>query len=122
MRESRRPRSWWVSHDQRLLETTCDRLWVVVGGSAVAVRWRLPHLAGGDGRRLDGGERDRDRERLRTGDRPVAGSVVAGTTGRRNAAARRSATNGRLRSRWRVTVALVEARPVAPAGAVSRAR
>ena len=48
-----------VSHDRRLLETVCERLWVVDDGAAVAVRRRLPRLARGRRRRLDGGERDR---------------------------------------------------------------
>ena len=50
-----------VSHDRRLLESTCDRLWVVepVGlrgaGPGGALRPRLPRVAGRGGRRLDGG-------------------------------------------------------------------
>ena len=48
-----------VSHDRRLLETVCDRLWVVDDGAAVAVRRRLPGVAAGGGRWLDGREGSR---------------------------------------------------------------
>ena len=50
-----------VSHDRRLLESVCDRLWVVepgVGdapGARRAVRGRLPRVAGCGRRRLDRG-------------------------------------------------------------------
>ena len=39
-----------VSHDRRLLETICDRLWVVDGGQAGPFRWRLSSVARGDHR------------------------------------------------------------------------
>ena len=42
-----------VSHDRRLLETVCEKLWVVGDGSAVAVRWRVSGMARGRRRRLD---------------------------------------------------------------------
>ena len=42
-----------VSHDRRLLETVCDRLWVVDDGQAVGVRRRLPRVARGGRRWLD---------------------------------------------------------------------
>ena len=50
-----------VSHDRRLLETICDRLWVVADGLAVAVRRRLSRVARRGGRRLDGRGRRRGR-------------------------------------------------------------
>ena len=43
-----------VSHDRRLLETICTKLWVVDDGAGRAVRRRLPRVAGGGRRRLDG--------------------------------------------------------------------
>ena len=44
-----------VSHDRRLLETICDRLWVVDRRAGGPVRRRLPRLAVGHRRRLDAG-------------------------------------------------------------------
>ena len=45
-----------VSHDRRLLETVCDKLWVVGEGSRGGVRWRLPRVAGRGRGWLDGGD------------------------------------------------------------------
>ena len=63
-----------VSHDRRLLETMCDRLWVVDDGLAVAVRRRLSRVAGRRRRRLDvrGGGRTSRHDGARVGhaDRP----------------------------------------------------
>jgi ATP-binding cassette, subfamily F, member 3 len=72
-----------VSHDRRLLETLCDRLWVVDGGaaapfdggyrawrSAVADGWTIPAAI------------EAEAVRLRTGGRPVGGTVVLGAAAR----------------------------------------
>ena len=78
-----------VSHDRRLLETICERLWVVDDGLAVPVRRRLPGLAGGGRRGLD--RRGGGRAPRRTGGRPGAGRAGAAPAqarrGRRRATA-----------------------------------
>ena len=94
-----------VSHDRRLLETVCEKLWVVDDGAAVAVRRRLPGVADGRRRRLDGRERaSRRRRRGSHGARPSRdGGRRAGrrTNGRARRAqpqappARRPAVGGR---------------------------
>ena len=43
-----------VSHDRRLLETVCEKLWVVGDGSAAPFDGGYRDMAGGRGRRLDG--------------------------------------------------------------------
>ena len=67
-----------VSHDRRMLETVCDRLWVVDGGSAVAFDggYRAWRAAVADGWTVAGAI-ETETKRLRTGGRPVAGTVVA---------------------------------------------
>ena len=52
-----------VSHDRRLLETVCEKLWVVGDGLGGAVRRRVSRLAGGGRRRLDGRGRARGARR-----------------------------------------------------------
>src|SRR4029077_13055922 len=68
-----------VSHDRRLLETVCERLWVVDGGSAVAFDggYRAWRTAVADGWTVAGAI-EAEARRLRTGGRPVAGTVVTG--------------------------------------------
>ena len=97
-----------VSHDRRMLETVCDRLWVVDGGSAVAVRRRLPRLAGRRRRWLDGGRRDRGRgeaaadgwaTRRRHGRRGRGGAAARRPFGSTAAAARRAGVDQRVRPR-----------------------
>ena len=67
-----------VSHDRRLLETVCTKLWVVDGGVRGGVRRRLPRVAGGGCRRLDrrrGGDPTPGRGRCRRTGQP-AGRVA----------------------------------------------
>ncbi len=68
-----------VSHDRRLLETVCDKLWVVDGGSAAPFdggyrAWRTA-IAGGW---TVAAANEAETRRLKTGGRPVAGKVVVG--------------------------------------------
>ncbi len=84
-----------VSHDRRLLETVCDRLWVVDGGRAAPFdggyrAWRSAVAAGWTVE----GAITAEAARLRTGGRPVAGTVVAGAARDRPIPAAGS-TNGR---------------------------
>ena len=79
-----------VSHDRRLLETICTRLWVVGDGARGRVRRRLPRVAGG-GRRAAGRWRRRRRGRRPLGDR--RGRAAAGR-GRGPAGRARRATRG----------------------------
>jgi ATP-binding cassette subfamily F protein 3 len=69
-----------VSHDRRMLETICDRLWIVDAGSAAAFDggYRAWRAAVADGWTVAGAI-EADAKRLRTGGGPVAGIVVAGT-------------------------------------------
>ena len=71
-----------VSHDRRLLETVCERLWVVDGGAAAAFDggYRAWRAAVADGWTVAGAI-EADARRLRTGGRPVAGKVVTGALG-----------------------------------------
>ncbi len=68
-----------VSHDRRLLETVCDRLWVVDGGRAAPFDggYRAWRSAIADGWTVDAAI-EAEARRLRTGSRPVAGTVVGG--------------------------------------------
>ena len=77
-----------VSHDRRMLETVCDRLWVVDGGSAVAFEggYRAWRAAVADGWTVAGAI-ETEAKRLRTGGRPVAGTVVAAAAGGGSSAA-----------------------------------
>ena len=95
-----------VSHDRRLLESTCDRLWVVEPtrvrpGAGRAVRWRLPGVARGRGRWLERWRRPGSPSRRRAG-LDGAGrtrrATAARPTSRSRAAAtgRRPALQGRL--------------------------
>ena len=65
-----------VSHDRRLLETICEKLWVVDDGMAVAVRRRVSRLAGGGRRRAgpSAAEAKRRANRGRPGGRRRAGA------------------------------------------------
>jgi ATP-binding cassette, subfamily F, member 3 len=68
-----------VSHDRRLLETVCDKLWVVDGGSAAPFdggyrAWRTAVAAGW----TVAAANEAETRRLRTGGRPMAGKVVVG--------------------------------------------
>ena len=68
-----------VSHDRRLLETVCDKLWVVDGGSAAPFdggyrAWRTAVSAGW----TVAAANEAEARRLRTGGRPVAGTVTTG--------------------------------------------
>jgi energy-coupling factor transporter ATP-binding protein EcfA2 len=71
-----------VSHDRRLLETVCERLWVVDGGAAAGFDggYRAWRAAVADGWTVAGAI-ESDARRLRTGGRPVAGKVVTGALG-----------------------------------------
>jgi len=71
-----------VSHDRRLLETVCNRLWVVDDGSAAAFDggYRAWRAAVADGWTV-AGSIEADARRLRTGSRPVAATRIAGTVG-----------------------------------------
>ncbi len=68
-----------VSHDRRLLETVCEKLWVVDGGAAAAFDggYRAWRTAVADGWTVAGAI-EADARRLRTGGRPVAGTVRTG--------------------------------------------
>ena len=102
-----------VSHDRRLLETICDRLWVVDDGlavpfdggyrawrSAIADGWTPASAAEAEARRLHGGRTRLDRRSLSRPPAPApktaastgAGSAVVGPTfrsrGRRGVAGR----------------------------------
>ena len=102
-----------VSHDRRMLETVCDRLWIVDAGSAAAFDggYRAWRAAVADGWTLAGAI-EADAKRLRTGGRPVAGTVVAGVASSAGAAhSAGSATNGSgRRPREAVAAPLVAAR------------
>ena len=92
-----------VSHDRRLLETVCDRLWVVDRAVAAPFDggYRAWRAAIADGWTVAGAI-ETERGRLRTGSRPVAATIVAGVGGggvgagraSRTAAARSSAPVG----------------------------
>jgi ATP-binding cassette, subfamily F, member 3 len=99
-----------VSHDRRLLETICDRLWVVDEGLAVpfdggyrawraalAEGWTVREAAAAQAARLQPGRRPGSVPREAVADRPRAGSVAVAA--------------GRARS----TAATATAAPVAPA-------
>jgi ATP-binding cassette subfamily F protein 3 len=66
-----------VSHDRRLLETLCDRLWVVDGGAAAPFDggYRAWRAAIADGWTVAAAI-ESEAKRLRTGGRPVGGTVV----------------------------------------------
>jgi ATP-binding cassette subfamily F protein 3 len=66
-----------VSHDRRLLETICDRLWVVDGGQAAPFDggYRAWRAAIADGWTVAGAI-ETEARRLRTGGRPVSAKVV----------------------------------------------
>ncbi len=81
-----------VSHDRRLLETVCEKLWVVDDGRGRAVRWRVSRLADGRGRRLDG--RGRPRSRGEAAPRRSADHDAGGNGDRHAAAAPPASTNG----------------------------
>ena len=104
-----------VSHDRRLLETVCDRLWVVDGGSAVPFDggYRAWRAAVADGWTVAGAI-ETEAKRLRTGGRPVAGTVVAQR--RRPTVPGRRRTGSGRRSAEGAAATLVEARP-SPAAA-----
>ena len=87
-----------VSHDRRLLETVCDRLWVVDDGLAVAVRRRLPGVAGRGRRWLDDERRGRSAPVRDHGRRPAA-SARRGRRRRRRARPRRREPRGCRRTR-----------------------
>ena len=74
-----------VSHDRRLLETVCDRLWVVDGGLAAPFEggYRAWRAAIADGWTVAGAI-EQESKRLRTGSRATS---VAGVAGVRPAAA-----------------------------------
>ena len=78
-----------VSHDRRLLETICERLWVVDDGAGRAVRRRLPRVAVGGRRRLDGRGRG------------ARGARTAATARRQSARTRRGAASRRDRGHRR---------------------
>ena len=100
-----------VSHDRRLLETICDRLWVVDGGPRGAVRRRLPGVAGGGRRRLDASTRpSRARRRASTAGREARRAQRRGRDGR---AGRRADGARRAAPGW--------PRPHAPAPRPARA-
>ena len=61
-----------VSHDRRLLETVCDRLWVVGDGAGRRLRRWLSRVARGRGRRLDRRRRRRGEADARAGRPPAA--------------------------------------------------
>ena len=56
-----------VSHDRRLLETVCEKLWVVGEGSAVAFDGGISRVAGSGRERLDGRSGAWSRRRLGCG-------------------------------------------------------
>ena len=85
-----------VSHDRRLLETVCEKLWVVGDGSAVAFDGGYRGVAQGGRRRMDG------RGGAATGSGSVAGRPSAG----------RSRAVRSLRRLRRLTVATVARPPV----------
>ncbi len=68
-----------VSHDRRLLELVCDRLWVVDDGQAAQFDggYRAWRAAIADGWTVAGAI-EADARRLRTGGRPAAGTLRAG--------------------------------------------
>ena len=94
-----------VSHDRRLLETVCEKLWVVDDGAAVAVRRRLPRVARGGRRRLDrrgrarGGGEAAARRADAAGDDAGRGPAAATRRRRRAAAGGRPSADGRRRRR-----------------------
>jgi ATP-binding cassette, subfamily F, member 3 len=71
-----------VSHDRRLLETVCDRLWVVDAAAAAPFDggYRAWRGAVADGWTVVTAI-EAEARRLRTGGRPVAGTVVAAVAG-----------------------------------------
>ena len=93
-----------VSHDRRLLETVCEKLWVVGEGSAVAFDGGYREWRSGGGEWMDGGG----------GARAGSGSVA----GRPSA---RSGARRPLPTALRLTVATV-ARPPAPPASGARCR
>jgi ATP-binding cassette, subfamily F, member 3 len=85
-----------VSHDRRLLETVCDRLWVVDAGAAAPFDggYRAWRAAIADGWTVASAI-EAEARRLRTGGRPVAGTVVAGAgTGSGRSGARAGSPGG----------------------------
>ncbi len=70
-----------VSHDRRLLETICERLWVVDAGLAAPfdAGYRAWRAAIADGWTVAGAVKAEAR-RLRTGGRPVGGTVSVGAS------------------------------------------
>ena len=85
-----------VSHDRRLLETVCDRLWVVDRGAAAPFDggYRAWRAAISDGWTVAGAI-EAEARRLRTGGRPVAGTVVTGKTSVPSSAATGSSNGSR---------------------------
>jgi ATP-binding cassette subfamily F protein 3 len=71
-----------VSHDRRLLETVCDRLWVVDGAAAAAFDggYRAWRTAVADGWTVATAI-EAEARRLRTGSRPVASTTIASPNG-----------------------------------------
>ena len=80
-----------VSHDRRLLETVCDKLWVVDAGSAAPFDggYRAWRTAVADGWTVAAAN-EAEARRLRTGGRPVAGTVVGSGNGNAAPAAART--------------------------------
>ncbi len=87
-----------VSHDRRLLETTCDRLWVVGDGRVVPFEggYRAWRAAVADGWRVpDAWAREEARFHGRAGPEPAAGGRSTGSAG---GSPGRSPGNGRERA------------------------
>ncbi|HSS36743.1 MAG TPA: ABC-F family ATP-binding cassette domain-containing protein [Patescibacteria group bacterium] len=111
-----------VSHDRRLLETVCERLWVVDGGSAVAFDggYRAWRTAVADGWTVAGAI-EAEARRLRTGGRPVAGTVVTGSgTGADRPTNGTAPADPRSGSRTRVVAGVKVARPATRAPKLSK--
>ncbi len=115
-----------VSHDRRLLEKTCDRLWVVDGGPRGALRRRLPGVAGGGRGRLAHrrGLRARGGAASTGGRRPArAATGRAARAGGRRRGARRGAPSSRradAASPARAGAARSRSSPRTPTGARRR--
>ena len=112
-----------VSHDRRLLETVCDRLWVVDGGAAAPFDggYRAWRAAVADGWTVAGAI-EAEARRLRTGGRPVAGTVVTAGIGRTAPAAPSASgsSNGSRRGPAPARAAVSPTRATRPAGRPAR--
>ena len=91
-----------VSHDRRLLELVCDRLWVVDDGQAAQFDggYRAWRTAVGEGWTVASAI-EADARRLHTGGRPVAGTLragVAATAGGGSGSGPATSGNGRRRA------------------------